>query len=402
MRYIKYGLRTFRQHIVSNLIIIVELAFLITALNVLIGSLNSRDVLYSPYEEIFKNGGYLYLHDYHMMTHDEETGEFKISEWELLNNTLSQLQGEVKAYYMLNEQYAGADGQNVRINYVCDDIFEKLSLPLDSGEWRMPENSKNYAVATSGSYLKTGTSIQPDINGQPLVISGVLTDVSYLPDMNKFESGKDVTMFYRSISRARLDEPQIIAPLSAVPEEFRSKCALSSVILIENKNVTPQQKAYNEKILEDSGVGSAYIYDIGAMAKKSQTYLKEDFNKSLPIVVCVWLISVIGLVCSTGILTARMLKNYSVYYICGAKWRDCLKISLVNSAVTSFVSLVLSIGIIKIGILDKFANDIGFVFRANNGIFTALLLLIMIGSSAIVPAIMLSFKQPGSVLRGSV
>lgn len=54
MKNIKYGVKFFRKHAFAYLLMILQLAFLIIAENTLIANRNSRDILYSPYEDILQ------------------------------------------------------------------------------------------------------------------------------------------------------------------------------------------------------------------------------------------------------------------------------------------------------------------------------------------------------------
>lgn len=397
MKYIKYGFSSFTKRIVTNLLIIFQLTFLFTGFNVVIGNLNSRDILYRPYEDIIANDGYLWWFD--SQTHDPETGEFIKSYDQCLEETLSQLEGDFEYYRMYEAEIRDDEGLNktIRLEFLDDRIYDKLSLPLVAGKWEKSNSDKAYGVIMKNSY-NYGVGSEIEWSGGEFTISGVLTDPTYIPTYNSWEADKGVTMLFESCKSSSSQYEYVILPQSAISDFSDINLFNSAQILISfNEPLTDEQKAVNEKVLLDSGPTSG-IESFDEIRKDSKIYQSEDFKKSMPLIFCMWVITIIGLVCSSAITTLKLLRSYAVYYMCGAKWSDCFIINAVSSLISVAVSAGLTYCILTLGLANGYAQEAGFVFRINNVIYTALSALLMLVLAVIVPAIMLKHKQPKTVI----
>lgn len=61
MKYIKYGSMAFSRYLGMCILIIIQLATVTIALNISIGSFNSRNMLYAPYKDILSKEGYFII-----------------------------------------------------------------------------------------------------------------------------------------------------------------------------------------------------------------------------------------------------------------------------------------------------------------------------------------------------
>lgn len=404
MKFIKYGFSSFSKHILTNILIIFQLTFLFVGFNVVIGNYNSRDILYHPYEEIIKNDGYywFYFPDEHMF--DSDTGEYIKSYDECLDDTLSEIKGEY-AIYQMRDTYVnilpkGDDEKykSIRIVFVDDRIYDRFNLPLVEGKWKKSDSEKPYGVIIKNTH-NYGVGDTFDFMGTEITISGVLTNPTYLPSFNgtsDFENG--VTMFFNAMKSESALYDYVIMPMASLSEEMYQYTTESGTLLIEFKNsLSKEDKEHNENVLLNS-CAMSNIWDFKEIEEKTLIYMKEDFNKTMPLIVCMWIISVVGLVCSSAITTLKLLRSYAVYYMCGAKWNDCLIINIISSLVTVIISAGLTYIILTLGLVNGYAQEAGFVFKLNNVIYTAGLAILMIALSIIVPAIMLKHKQPKTII----
>lgn len=398
MKYIKYGFSSFTKRIVTNLLIIFQLTFLFTGFNVVIGNLNSRDILYRPYEDIFANDGYLWWFDSQM--YDQLTGEYIKSYEQCLEETLSQLEGDFEYYRIYETDIYDDEGlrKPIRLTFVDDRIYDKLSLPLVAGKWEKSNSDKAYGVIMKNSYnYVVGSEI--DWNGRKITISGVLTDPTYIPTYNgSGDEDNGVTKLFQSYKSESAPFEYVILPQSTIPEGIAETLYNSAQIILVFKNsLTDQQKSVNEQVLIDSGPTSSFE-SFDSIREKSKIYMQEDFKKSMPLIFCMWVITIIGLVCSSAITTLRLLRSYAVYYMCGAKWSDCFIINAVSSVISLAVSAGLTYCILTLGLANGYAPQVGFVFKLNNVIYTAAAAIFMLILAVIVPAIMLKHKQPKTVI----
>ena len=76
-------------------------------------------------------------------------------------------------------------------------------------------------------------------------------------------------------------------------------------------------------------------------------------------------------------------------YINGATAFDCLLISCLTALVSSLASLAIAVAVLKLGIANSFANDLGFVIGANNILATAATISFAVLSFGAVPSVIL-------------
>ena len=403
MKFVKYGFSSFSKHMLTNILIIFQLTFLFVGFNVVIGNYNSRNILYHPYEDIIKNDGYewLYLPDEHM--YDTVTGEFLKSYDDCLKETLSDIKGEYNIY-QIKESYVtlspddDVQSKSIRLVFVDDRIYDRFSLPLIDGRWEKSDAKKPYGVIMQNSY---GYGVGDTINlkGTEITISGVLTDPTYIPTYNgSSDTDNGVSRFFEAAKAETARYDYVIMPMASLSEEVRQYTTYSGNLLIEfTEPLSDSDREHNENVMKNACAMSNFT-SFEEIREKTDTFINEDFKKTMPLIACMWIIAVLGLVCSSAITTLKLLRSYAVYYICGAKWNDCLIINAVSSCISVVISAGLTYIIITLGLVNGYAQEAGFVFKLNNVIYTAGLAFLMVSLSVIVPAIMLKHKQPKTVI----
>ena len=138
--------------------------------------------------------------------------------------------------------------------------------------------------------------------------------------------------------------------------------------------------------------------DLSELNQNSIEYLKSDITLILPISLCILILTLINSVAVNAIQTKTNLKAYSIFFICGAKWKVGIIISLLNGLFTWLFGVVLS------GIL-------AFIFTNMNGssqyiisfnlpeiIMCVLMGLLNIIVSIILPILIISKQNPRELL----
>lgn len=82
----------------------------------------------------------------------------------------------------------------------------------------------------------------------------------------------------------------------------------------------------NDQIISSAGKGT--ISKMSEFKAGSDAYLYEQYIKMLPILLCVFIIVVTELICSVAMNTNSQMRNYGIYFLCGCRWKDCLRVSL--------------------------------------------------------------------------
>lgn len=413
MKYLRYGLLFFLKHKVTYLLMLVQLILLMLAENMLIANLNSRDVLYAPYEDIISKNGYYFMPPYSSGGIWDEEGHIVKTSEEVLEDVLSKLKGEYKVYNIYSSSIENDKG-SVAITIIDDEIYHKLKLPLDSGHHSSKKNS--CMVTKNDKGLDVGTIL--NIDGAKIEITGVLTDNTYIPDYGTYDIDMGLMDLYRAYTYSGTgasspvddgdmkdmmdsyytDKTEIIAPVSAFEEQINASGSTiykgNSVLLVFNSPLSEEDRLYNEEVLiaEDCDE-PGLLMPFEQINKKALIYRNEDFNKMLPLVICIIVVIFVGIICSSAIITAKQLRKFALLYINGATTKDCVIISCVTALISSVVALVIALLVLFLGIVNSFANDLGFVWGLNNLVAIAATVIFITLSFGIIPGMILSRKK---------
>ncbi len=398
--YIKYSLLFFAKHSGLYILIILQLAFLLLTENILIANLNSRDVLYKPYENIISHDGYYFMQPYASDGIRDENGDMIKTNDEILRETLAKLKGSYKLYCF----YHGTlEDKGINIRVIDDTVFSALSLPLEEGK-----HSKNACLVTKNNIgLKAGEEI--DIDGAKIKISGVLTDKTYLPDYSLLAAEMSVEQLYQAYSFSKdfdsndsdmqyMEYTEIIAPYSLLKECIENGGTIlyrsGKMLIAFDGPLSSEDMAYNEQVLTAADCDEpGWLISFEQIRRKGEIYRSEDFYKMLPIVACILVVTIVGVVCSSAMISARQMKKFKVLYLGGATSADCLLISCLTALVSSIIALALAAAVLKLGIANSFANELGFVIGVNNVFATAAVIAFAVVSFGIVPSVILRKKR---------
>lgn len=409
MKYIRYGCLSISKNIAFTVIMILEVIALLVTTNVIIGSANSKIVLTKPFTDIIDKEGY-YFYSEPMGETAEEMQEF-----------CSLFDKFKSATVMSMDQYGS-------IRIIDDEVFFKYAIPLQSGSWpktTTDEQGRPYVVV-SPDYLKNVGDIIDVTNIGEFVVSGVLTEVTYIPNFLFFSEEdnaiKDITNFYRSAdykaaieaikdgsaNELKYSDSAIILAKSAYEAVGGKPCPFTYFIVYD-EDISSADREYNKEVIKEiTGFQdeNSDLYPIppqftplSEIKADTDIYITNSYINILPIVLVVAAIVLIGLIGSVAINTVTQIKNYGIYFLCGSKWSDCFKISLANISIILLFSGVLS------GILlycSKFVNLnylIGQVYDWNNlyislGIIVGMMLL-----SLIIPFGIIRFTSPVEVIK---
>lgn len=409
MKYLRYGCLSISKNIVFTIIMILEVIALLVTTNVIIGSANSKIVLTKPFTDIIDKEGYYFA-----------------------SEPMGETAEEIQEFYSLFDKFKSATvmpmEQYDAVKVIDDEVFFKYAIPLQSGSWpktTTDEQGRPYVVV-SPDYLKNVGDIIDVTNIGECVVSGVLTEVTYIPSFSflndEDNKTKDVTKFYRSadyktaieaIKGGSSDElkysDSAIILAKSVYEAVNGKLCPFSYFIVYDEDISSADREYNKKVIEEiTGFQDENpdLYPIppqftplSEIKADTDIYITNSYINILPIVLVVAAIVLIGLIGSVAINTVTQIKNYGIYFLCGSKWSDCFKISLANISIILLFSGVLS------GILlycSKFVNLnylIGQVYDWNNLYISLGIIIGMMLLSLIIPFGIIRFTSPVEVIK---
>lgn len=402
MKYLRYGCLSIAKNMLFTVIMVLEIVVLLVSTNLMVANINSREVLQNPYEDIITDNSYFCNSD---PNHDGPE--------------------EYDKFYSLFDRFKSAKVTFLNSTYIDDDVFFKMALPLKSGSW--PEKAKDdqgrpYAVVTPDYLAEPGDVINIQNVGE-VVVSGVLTDVTYLPGEPTHPVIESVTDLYKPVDFT--DTLKSIKNGNTSMFTYQNQRALmasscdkegsysSYCIVTYNDDISDEDIKHNEKVMQeikdfrfklDDGdeeeLANRYEFKNLSEAKENtDNYVAEIYNQLIPIMLVVFAIVLIGLIGSVAINTATQIKNYGVYFLCGSKWSDCLKISFANILIILLFSCGISAALLYVGQNMNLDYLIGQAYGWNNLFVSIGMVVGMIVLSLVIPFFIIRFTSPVEVVK---
>lgn len=399
MKYLRYGCLSMTKNMLFTVIMVLEIVAMLVSTNLMIANINSREVLKKPYEDILTQNSYICNC---MPNNDNEEEYYK--------------------FYSLFDKFKSAKVTYLDRSYIDDDVFFKMALPLKSGSW--PKKARDdlgrpYVVITPDYCKNAGDIIDIPEVGEA-VVAGVLTDITYLPNV---PADIDcVTDLYQPVDFTESLSNIENGTVSMLTHQYQTALMASSCdkngdygfvcILTYNDDISDEDIAYNKKVMQEikdfkfsldeeyDDVTHRYEFKSLSQAKENtDNYVAEIYNQLIPIMLVVFAIVLIGLIGSVAINTAAQIKNYGVYFLCGSKWSDCLKISFANILIILLFSCGLSAALLSVGQSMNLDFLIGRAYGWNNLFISAAMVLGMIVLALIIPFFIIRFTSPVEVIR---
>ena len=405
----KLGLKNLRHNLLMNILTILQMTVVFLILITMISTIVSRFRYYNPMKDFLNRKGYFYNIQYAI---NPETGSTLRTTDEIQD--LIEGEQEIAAQYMPwltysnNPDSENNDIENASDRFISyDDKFAEIFTPeLESGRWfdfERPIQETIQVVVSKNDYgLKIGDHISlycfdSEIKAE---IIGILKDNTKIIDqsMRSFEK-IDYRNFYNdykyeceerplfiTLQRELIDKPVVMQLNGNVFVTYPDNASSET---IENGNQTMKQ------------LHSAYISSTENMKKNSLEYIFSQIYNLMPILVCIFILTLVGAVSTSALSAKRQLKNYAVYYICGLKWRQCAAVNFFSSLTCALISFVLSISAAFIakttGILGKTVIELG--LWQLSGCIVIILLYVLL--SMILPISIIGKNSPNQVLKAN-
>ncbi len=403
MKYFRIGAMAVIERLGINLILIAQFAALFISANVITASYNNRYMLYEPLNFLWGKQGYFC----------SDNDIRRDLNPERITKVVSSLAGNPSVVQMYSAPIWFDDDAYTINAVVCDDIMmENLNLPLAQGKWTTKENDKDtlYAVVPPNKYgVGVGDIIDMSMGDKKVKIIGMLSDPTYLPSFNGYLVKMEAQYLYSktSLENSELDgfESNSVTILmrkseyNKVDEETKANYLASNMSFFVYYPETPSEEDYNANmtILRNEGYDILNLEDVHS---RSLSYLKTGLEKYIPLVILILVVSIISLISGTALNTLQQMKNYGVFYLCGIKWKDCLKISATNIFIILIFSVLASTILLLLAFYLGLFVKWGLVFRLNNLLVTSALFVLAFIVSSIIPYNIIIKNSPVEILRG--
>ncbi len=422
MKYIKYGFYSVTRNPFFNILIMIEIAVILVVCNLTVAAANSKFVLMAPYDDFANSDGYIYT-----PLENKKISVFYDPEL-IRDNFYKSLKGDVTVRYsyyvsavsvksVLNDAFGFNDRVVYEMYAFDEEFFSKMNVPLLDGRWASTKRNEKgqieaVVVLDKSSKVSVGdvihTKIERVVDGNitqddigDVVVVGTINYDSYYPDIRmKTGSIKDVTDLYTSNyggDESSGGNIQIFLVSAAAEELFQNKqnIGLSSAFITYNSPPTDEEREYNYSLLDSSGDAITS----GNFKRHSYEYLLEEYKKFLPILLGVFVIVIAELICSVAMNTKKQMRNYGIYFLCGCRWKGCLKISLAYSAIILVGGSLLGAGLFAAFNITEYSKMFEQNFQMNNICVTLVIFAVMLVVSLIIPCYMVNKISPVETIK---
>ena len=336
---------------------VIQLAAVLSMLVLIVSAIISRYALYTPFEKYFERKGYL------VETTDPTVYD---KDFEYAAGTSDIIMSQMMSRVIGDVNFGG-------IAY-DDEFIESYAPPLEEGVWLSDtdityekdgyipavitycggrykvgdELTQEFQIADEGGNLQTVT--------EKFKIVGILKDkasiASYVLDNPlAHEDHRDI---YNVFSDSFEENDYLLTRLS---DEYA--CYSGGSVVWGTQFVFYDGASDEEFKQHGNDLNGKFIaVALSEIKDNSMQYIYEQMYTLFPIAVCIFILTIISTVSISAIYTKRQLRNYAIFYICGARWRTCALRSLKNSAITCGIAAVISALVLIVGKLTFFKETV--------------------------------------------
>lgn len=159
-----------------------------------------------------------------------------------------------------------------------------------------------------------------------------------------------------------------------------------------------EDEVIEKDIVTLSDMGCLFSIKLEDMEINNQRYLYEQLYNFLPIILTLLIMIMVSSISTTALSTRRRLKDYTVYYITGLRWRQCAWINFIQSVMISGASVVLSLFIVLVIKTMCLAETITILWGGWTAVFVTGMILVYLLFSMLMPVIIIGRNSPKQIL----
>ena len=399
IKIIKMGLGGVSKKLWLNIFLLMEVIVIIVASNVMVCNVNSKAVLYEPFKYLLNKQGFIYSSD--PVRDDNEDNALK---------SFKKIEKKLKGEFTSHRVYRKSSLIKINENRTLDvsvhgfetEFYENMHIPLSEGSWDVLSEEGEYieCVICPNKFGVGVGSILSEKNkskGRSVKykVVGVLSNPTYQPTSDYMSNGCSTFFENYDVNNETLDNPNLFMYVNGKK-------------LTENTNASV---GYGEFVTYDKPVGKDIIkYNNTVLGRKGEYYSTEEFKKNsedyilkiqrkiMPVFVGMMFIVMIGIISASMIQTMSQMRQYGVFYLCGASRIKCILISIIGNLLTYIISSVIAVCILAVMYNSKLRISIGMIFKMNNIWITVAVMGMLVVMSVIVPFIMLCVSSIKNIL----
>ncbi len=390
MRYIKLGLDLFNKRLLINLLLVIQVVIALTATNFAFARTqsirmslsiiekipNPNTVCTMAFREIIELRGDNYL-DLEGIQGDYEVGSSSI-------------------FFLSSDTFP-----NLKAQAYDNCLIENIPVPLSRGSWEMQPITENgtvyYPVVINAAYSNLGYGDKMSVwatmhkeSGDETIpfsiyVAGILnSDQRYI----SLGSGSNVATsdnFFQKQTGSR-SSPLLFFNKELLPTELEPLFSVQSTrFLFFDRTIDQTTMEQNIAILSNQ----AYTFTLNEILENSEAEYNDNMRFYMPFCVCIYAIALIGIISFVALNTLQNAHYFSILYLCGCRWKNCLYICTGYIGVITVLSLLLSFFIYSVASFAGITEQMGLYFTTGNLWLTLAIIAVLVITSLIIPFVMI-------------
>lgn len=377
---LRFGWGTFTKHAFTNLLLILELIISLIALNI---SASTLEGYYADIRAVEQLGGdAVFVMPSSMLT----AGRDDIPD-------LSQVRGS----YSVAEQYKCFNGASIDIDeWIAYNDTAAQHVKLRLGSWdaeAITEGGEVYypIIISDDSEHRLGDRFEA-LTGSGRThcyVAGVLNaEQRYL----KFNSGSSSATTANTVADAS-GKLVVFSNAAHFPTDESFGTYDNKVVIFDG--ASDEDMAHNIRVLRDQG----FVFTMDEIVENSMSGVRTNVAYFTPLVVSLFLVSLVGLVCLSIFANYKNMNFYRTAMLCGARRRDCSLIAFLSYLFTTLISFVCLLFLYFAASALGITTALGIRLYAVNAILTALVYVIVILFGSLIPLLFFGKHRAAGLMR---
>lgn len=391
--YLRLGFHIFSKNLIANIILIIQLAVSIILLNIVMGiynEANSKLEILSGFD--LDNTVYQCLVD--ELISEPNIGKYK----EKL-----AVSDDIKIEPIMAGTATSEYGSACCVAY-GNNTSASMRLPMKSGLWYddcEKEDGCINAVVLGDSRYKIGDVYEMTFfdysssseKTYSFKITGIADENTGVVMGNKAANILNTKVMFETFDKTEYGgDALLLFDYQDLDIEERLFCQPSLFAFSENG------ASMSEKDIDAfKGFGSTFtmrnIYD------NTKEELKSEIHGVLPIAIAITFIGIIGIICLVILNTLKSRRAFAVYFICGMRWKSCIKIIIGHILCIFAGAVFLSVAFGGIMYASGGLAQTHLLIKPNNLFMSVALLAAVFAVSVATAKCMISDSKPVAYLK---
>lgn len=397
---LKCAVKNIKRSKLMSVLTVCEMTCAVVITLVMVSSVLIRSQYYTPFQDMFESKG-LYC-EFSSAANKDFYGENKAEDF-LANDDLLQFLHSPEKISACNIVSCGVmtDKGLLAVNNFSynDEVIRRFTPKLKSGRWLNESDKADCieCVVSKNEYgWENGSRVEIDLGEKKYtaLVVGVLEDRSKIVGgFAVHSSNDDFNIFFNPYDHEIEQEPLMIFSSQYLQKLGAVQGLFSGCLITYPESVSKEQLKADQQML--AKFGCAYSMALTDLDKNSKQYLYRHLYDMLPIIIVILVLAFVSSLSSSALTMRTRLKDYAVFCICGMRWKHCVLIELIRSAVLAAVSLVLSLAAVSV-VSKQFSMSV--VWSGISLVSIAVILLLFLLVSIAAPYYISKTSTPKQLL----